>query len=75
VTLWISAVWQNLISLADFETLHSKEMRYVPLTYWEHENTLDAFGNHIRMILSLNHPLKIEYKAMWTLLQGGLCND
>jgi hypothetical protein len=50
-------------------------MRSVPLTYCELEKTLGALRNLIGVILGMNHPLTVEFKAMWTLLQGGLQDD
>jgi hypothetical protein len=62
-------------SLADLEALTAKEVRSVPLTYWELEKTLGMFGNLIGVILGINHPLTIEFRAMWALLQTSVRED
>jgi hypothetical protein len=63
------------VSLADLEALQAKEVRAVPLTYWELEKTLGTFGNLISTVLGINHPLCVAYKAMWVLLQSGMRDD
>ncbi len=63
------------VSLADLEALQAKEVRSVPLTYWELEKTLGTFGNLITTVLGVNHPLCVAYKAMWVLLQSGMRDD
>jgi PAS domain-containing protein len=63
------------ISLADLETLQAKEVRSVPLTYWELEKALGAFGNLTGVVLGDTHPLSIAYRAMWTLIQSTLRDD
>jgi len=63
------------ISLADLETLQAKEVRSVPLSYWELEKTLGSFGNLIGTVLGITHPLCIAYRAMWDLLQSGIRDD
>lgn len=56
-------------SLADLEALAAKEIRSVPLTYWELEKCLGMFGNLIAVILGTTHPLVQAFKDMWQLLQ------
>ena len=63
------------ISLADLESLQSKELRSVPLTYWELEKSLGAFGNLVAVVLGPAHPLCLSYKEMWTLINSGLRDD
>jgi len=63
------------ISLADLESLQSKELRSVPLTYWELEKSLGVFGNLVAVILGPAHPLYTAYKDMWTLINSGLRDD
>jgi hypothetical protein len=63
------------VSLGDLEALQAKEVRSVPLTYWELEKNLGAFGNLMGVVLGLNHPLTAAYRDMWHLLQSGLRDD
>jgi hypothetical protein len=57
------------ISLSDLEALSAKEVQSIPLTYWELEKMLGMFRNLIGVILGNDHPLTVEFRAMWTLLQ------
>jgi hypothetical protein len=63
------------VSLGDLEALQAKEVRSVPLTYWELEKNLGAFGNILGVVLGTAHPLTTAYRDMWLLLQGGLRDD
>ena len=63
------------VMLADLETLRAKEVRSVPLTYWELEKTLGMFGNLLGVILGNQHVLTRTYRDLWTLLSSGLRDD
>jgi hypothetical protein len=63
------------ISLADLEALSSKEIKSIPLTYWELEKTLGMFGNLIRTLLGAPHPLTVAFCEIWNLLQTNLHDD
>jgi hypothetical protein len=63
------------VSLKDLETLQAKEVRSVPLTYWELEKTLGAFGNLMGVVLGMAHPLLIAYRDMWSMLNSGMRDD
>jgi len=63
------------ISLADLESLQSKELRSIPLTYWELEKSLGGFGNLVAVVLGTAHPLYTAYKEMWVLVNSGLRDD
>jgi hypothetical protein len=63
------------ISLADLEALQAKEVRYVPFTYWELETHLGSFGNLLRVVLGMTHPLSQAYSNMWQLLKSGLWDE
>jgi hypothetical protein len=56
-------------SLADLEALSAKEVRSVPLTYWELEKSLGMFGNFIAVFLGTTHPLLVAFPELWVLLQ------
>jgi hypothetical protein len=66
---------ETAISLADLEALQAKETRAIPLTYWELEKTLGAFGNLMSVVLGLTHPLTIAYANMWQLLKSSMRDE
>jgi hypothetical protein len=63
------------IMLADLETLKAKEIRSVPLTYWELEKTIVMFGNLLGVVLGSQHHLTVAYRQLWDLLRSGLCDE
>jgi len=63
------------ISLADLEALQAKEVRSVPLTYWELEKHLGSFGNLLGVVLGMAHPLSQAYATMWQMLKSGLRDE
>jgi hypothetical protein len=63
------------VSLQDLEALQAKEIRSVPLTYWELEKTLGAFGNLMGVVLGLTHPLMVAYTHMWKILNSGMRDE
>lgn len=62
-------------TLADLEALNAKEIKSVPITYWELESTLGMFGNLMSVILGVRHPLATAYRQMWLLMQSQLKSD
>jgi hypothetical protein len=62
-------------SLADLEVLAAKEVRSVPLSYWELEKNLGMFGNLLGVILGGPHPLTIAFREFWQLLQTNVKDD
>jgi hypothetical protein len=62
-------------SLADLEALSSKEVKSIPLTYWELDATIGMFGNLIGVILGVRHPLSAAFRQMWALMQSQLKTD
>jgi hypothetical protein len=62
-------------TLADLEALSAKEVRSVPVTYWELESNLGMFGNLFALVMGVSHPLVRAYKQMWTLMQLHLKSD
>jgi hypothetical protein len=63
------------VSLTDLETLQPKEVRSVPLTYWELEKTLGAFGNLMGVVLGTTHPLFTAYRDMWSILNSTMRDE
>ncbi len=63
------------VSLSDLEALSAKEVRSVPVTYWELEVTLGMFGNLIGVVLGPTHSLVVAYKEMWQLLRSNIRED
>jgi hypothetical protein len=47
-------------TLADLESLNGKEVRSIPLNYWELEKALDMFGNLIGAVFGTLHPAPYE---------------
>jgi len=64
-----------MCSLADLETLNSKEVKSIPLTYWELETSLGMFGNLLAVVLGLQHPLTAAFQDMWTLMRSNIQED
>jgi len=62
-------------SLADLEVLAAKEVRSVPLSYWELEKNLGMFGNLLGVILGGPHPLTVAFRELWQLLQTNVKDD
>jgi hypothetical protein len=55
-------------TLADLEALSAKEVRSVPLTYWELEKSLGMFRNLLGVMLGPIHPLTTAFQDFWVLL-------
>jgi hypothetical protein len=62
-------------SLADLEALAAKEVRSVPLTYWELEKALGMFGNLLGVVIGTEHPLTMSLRELWRLLQTNVKDD
>ncbi len=62
-------------TLSDSETLVAKEVKSVPVTYWELEIMLGMFGNLLIVLLGTTHTVVVAYKEMWQLLKSSLCED
>ncbi len=62
-------------SLADLEALSAKEVKSVPVTYWELESSLGMFGNLIAVVLGTAHPLTSAFRQMWNLMKSSLRED
>jgi hypothetical protein len=52
--------------------IEAKEVWSVPLTYWELEKTIGAFGNLMAVVLGVTHPLTLAYTNMWKMLTSGM---
>jgi hypothetical protein len=53
---------------ADLQLLEEKELRSLPLTYFELKCTLGMFGNLLTVVLGMGHPLTEAYDQFWYLL-------
>jgi hypothetical protein len=62
-------------SLTDLEVLGTKEVRSVPLTYWEMETSLGMFGNLLGVVIGSNHPLTLAFRDFWLLLKTNVRDD
>jgi hypothetical protein len=65
----------NGIMYAGLQALDAKEVKSMPLTYFELEKTLGMFGNLMGVTLGITHPLVTAYHAFWELLTRGMRND
>ncbi len=59
------------ILLSDLEQLKNKEMKSLPMNYFELERNLGMFGNFLGTVLGSTHALTKAYRAFWTLLFQG----
>jgi hypothetical protein len=62
-------------SLADLKALSAKEIRSIPLTYWELDKSLGMFGNLIAVLLGKNHALVLAFRELWQLLQTNMKDE
>jgi len=62
-------------SLADLEALSAKEVKSVPVIYWELESSLGMFGNLITVVLGTAHPLTTAFWQMWNFMKSSLRED
>jgi hypothetical protein len=56
------------LNYADLQLLEQKELRSLPLTYFELKRTLGMFGNLLAVVLGFGHPIKDAYEQFWYLL-------
>lgn len=63
------------IMYADLQALEAKEVRSVPLNYFELEKSLGMFGNLLGVTLGTTHILTTAFRDFWELLTRGLRND
>jgi hypothetical protein len=56
------------VTLSDLQALEAKEVKSIPLTYFDLEKTLGMFGNLLQVVLGSDHPLTTNYRAFWDLL-------
>jgi hypothetical protein len=57
--------------LSDLEQLKSKEVKALPMNYFELEHNLGMFGNFLGMVLGSRHALTLAYRNFWNLLAQG----
>jgi len=63
------------ITFSDLQALEAKEVRSVPLTYYDLEKTLGMFGNLLQVVLGAQHDLTAAYRSFWDLLTKSMKND
>jgi len=66
---------EQSIMYADLQALEAKEVRSVPVNYFELEKTLGMFGNFLGVTLGSGHPLTTSYRLFWDVLAKGLRNE
>jgi hypothetical protein len=63
------------ITYNDLLTLEAKEVRSIPLSYFELEECLGMFGNLLGVAIGSTHELSVTYRHFWDLLMKGMRND
>jgi len=66
---------EHSATLSDLQALEAKEVRGVPLTYYDLEQSLGMFGNLLEVVLGTPHPLTTAYRAFWQLLTRSMRNN
>ena len=66
---------EHSATLADLQALEAKEVRGIPLTYYDLEQSLGMFGNLLEVVLGAPHPLTTAYRAFWQLLTRSMRNN
>jgi hypothetical protein len=66
---------EHSVTLSDLQALEAKEVRSVPLTYYDLEQTLGMFGNLLEVVLGGPHPLTTAYRNFWQLLTRSMRNN
>jgi hypothetical protein len=61
---------QSLL-LSDLEQLKNKEVKSLPMNYFELERNLGMFGNFLGTVLGSAHALTTTYRTFWNLLFQG----
>jgi hypothetical protein len=54
---------ENSILLSDLEQLKAKEIKALPMNYFELERNLGMFGNFLGTVLGTNHALTLAYRS------------
>jgi hypothetical protein len=62
-------------TLSDLDTLQKRELKAVPLCYFDLEKSLGLFGNLLAVTLGDNHVLTTAYRHFWELLTSTLRDD
>ena len=63
------------ITLSDLQALEAKEVKSIPMTYFDLEKTLGMFGNLLQVVLGVTHPLTASYRLYWDQLTKSMRND
>ncbi len=63
------------VMYSNLMALEAKEVKLVPLTYFELEKSLGMFGNLMGVTLGATHPLVTAYQDFLDLLTKGMWND
>jgi hypothetical protein len=63
-------LFQNEIgfNLSDLDALQKRELKAVPLCFFDLEKTLGLFGNLLAVVLGENHVITTSYRQFWELL-------
>jgi hypothetical protein len=71
------ALYQNDVgfNLQDLDALQKRELKMVPITYFDLEKTLGLLGNLFGVVLGDAHTLTTHYRLFWELLSRNLRDD
>jgi hypothetical protein len=70
-------IYQNEVgfTLSDLDTLQKRELRTVPLCYFDLEKSLGLFGNLLGVVLGNTHTITSAYRQFWDLLSLSLRDE
>jgi hypothetical protein len=70
-------IYNNEVSftLNDLDTLQKRELRAVPLCYFDLEKSLGLFGNLLGVVLGNTHALTTAYRQFWDMLTSTARDD
>jgi hypothetical protein len=71
------ALYQNDMgfNLSDIDALQKREIKAVPLCFYDLEKSLGLLGNLFAVVLGNHHILTVAYKQFWDLLSRNLRDD
>jgi hypothetical protein len=55
-------------TLSDMDTLQKRELKTVPLCYFDLEKSLGLYGNLLGVVLGTNHTVTAAYRQFWDML-------
>jgi hypothetical protein len=62
-------------TLSDMDTLQKRELKTVPLCYFDLEKSLGLYGNLLGVVLGTNHIVTAAYRQFWDMLSITMRDD